>query len=387
MTVPDTTPPDAWWPFSLGRGAPGILLAHAARAHIDQSSWEQTHTWAQRMVATPVPAGDRSGLFEGAPAVAFALHIANHPAYAPALATVDRASLHLIEQRLETAHQRLTNGALPALGEFDLINGLTGLGVYLLTLHFSSPLLRDVLAYLVRLTLPIQTLHGPFPGWWTPHSPADHPSPEFAGGHGNLGMAHGITGPLTLLSTTHLSGITVPGQLDAIIRVLDWLDTWQQEQGDSAWWPEWVTYPEHTPGAPHRHHPGRPSWCYGTPGISWAQHLAGRALDNASRRQKAELALYGCATDSIQQEQLTAPGLCHGQAGLDLILARITEHAELPQLRDLTPGPDIVTAAPTPGLLEGQAGLDLTRTDSTTWANCLLLGRTPVPQRLNTTHS
>lgn len=382
MTTPGAPTEDAWWPFSLGRGAPGILLTHAS-----QDSWEQAHTWAKAMVTSPVPAGERAGLFEGAPAVAFALHVANHPAYTPALATVDQASLHLIEQRLESADQRLSSGGLPELGEFDLINGLTGLGAYLLTLHPASALLRDVLTYLVNLTHPIHTQHGTLPGWWTPHSPSDHPDPAFDGGHGNLGLAHGITGPLALLSSTLLWGITVPGQRESIVRILHWVDTWQQEQEERAWWPEWVTHPEHTTGTTRRTHPGRPSWCYGTPGISWAQHLAGRALHDHERRRKAELALHGCATDPAQQAHLSSPGLCHGRAGLHLILDRIAEHADLPQLRHPLPRPGPASAVSGPGLLEGQAGLDLAHTNHATWANCLLVGPTPLPQRPDTARS
>jgi len=30
------------------------------------------------------------------------------------------------------------------------------------------------------------------PGWWTASGPDDRPSQSWPGGHGNLGMAHGI---------------------------------------------------------------------------------------------------------------------------------------------------------------------------------------------------
>ncbi|GAA1463200.1 lanthionine synthetase C family protein [Nocardiopsis exhalans] len=377
MNAPSEPRADA---FSLGRGAPGILLAHAARAHTGRGSWEQAHDWAKIMVAAAVPAGDRAGLYEGAPAVAFALHVADHPAYASALDTVHEATVSLIERRLNNTEVRMHTGNLPELREFDLISGLTGLGTYLLTVCPDHRLLPEVLAYLVRLTQPMDTEHGPAPGWWTLNAPTDHPDPAHPNGHGNLGLAHGITGPLALLATTHLAGITTPDQSQAMRRILDWLDTWNQNP-DRSWWPEWVTTP--FPATADRPQRGRPSWCYGAPGIAWAHHLAGRALGDRDRQIQAEHALLAAA-DLKQTGLLTEPGLCHGRTGLQLILNRIAEHALLPELRSLTPLPPATTAAPTPGLLDGQAGIDLARTGPTTWANCLLLGPTPVLQRTPT---
>lgn len=375
MTPP--TASDPRWACSLGRGAPGILLAHAARAQTGQESWQEAHAWAQTMVAAPVPATEHSGLFEGAPAVAFALATAAHPAYAPALDAVDRATLRLTEQRLEAAQARMRRDALPALREFDLIFGLTGLGVYLLSVHPSSALLRDVLAYLVEITHPVTTPGGDIPGWWTPNSPADHPDAGFPAGHANLGLAHGAAGPLGLLATAALSGIEVRGGSEAMNRILAVYDTWRRDE-PTVWWPEWVGEGPHP-----QQHPGRPSWCYGAAGIAWTHHLAGRALGDRDRQLGAEHALLATA-DARRLTQLTHPGLCHGQAGLRLILDRAADYAVLPQLRARQLPALSPTAAEGPGLLDGQAGLELARAGAATWANCLLLGRTPVHQRPNT---
>ncbi|MFW5421039.1 lanthionine synthetase C family protein [Nocardiopsis sp. CNT-189] len=369
--------PDPRWAFSLGRGAPGILLAHAARAREHGKPWEAAHTWAKAMVAAPVPATGHSGLFDGAPAVAYALHTAAHPAYAPALEVVDHATLLLVEQRLGAAHARIDRGEPPELREFDLIGGLTGLGAYLLAAHPTGALLQDVLAYLVRLTRPLSAPHGDAPGWWTPHSPANLPDPAFPGGHTNLGLAHGAAGPLALLATAALARIEVPGGREAMRRILVFYDA-HRNTAPAVWWPEWVA------GNRPQQHPGRPSWCYGAPGIAWSHHLAARALGDRARQFDAEHALLGAAA---QSDRLAQPGLCHGQAGLRLVLTRAAEHALHPHLRSLPPPPPSPSAASGPGLLDGQAGLDLTRAADTTWANCLLLGRTPVHSQPNTADS
>ncbi|MGH8910153.1 MAG: lanthionine synthetase LanC family protein [Egibacteraceae bacterium] len=54
---------------------------------------------------------------------------------------------------------------------------------------------------------------------------------------------------------------------------------------------EWTTHSVQQPG------PQRPSWCYGTPGLTRAQQLAALALGDRQRQRQAENALAGCITD------------------------------------------------------------------------------------------
>nr|MDT0666338.1 lanthionine synthetase LanC family protein [Micromonospora sp. DSM 115978] len=172
--------------------------------------------------------------------------------------------------------------------EYDLIRGLTGLGVALRSTG-DHDLLRDVLTYLVRLTEPVDGL----PGWWCPHGPTPgQPTPP--GGHSNHGIAHGVAGPLALLALTLIDGVTVNGHAAAITRVCQWLDTWQQQTNGGSWWPEFVTLDDLDGGEPRHHRPPRPSWCYGTPGIARAQQLAGRALGDTARQRTVERAFATC---------------------------------------------------------------------------------------------
>src|SRR5439155_18120829 len=149
---------------------------------------------------------------------------------------------------LRQAHDRMDAGQLPALREYDLIRGLTGIGAYLLHRHSGDDLLRDVLSYLVRLTKPLTVDGDRLPGWWTGNAPNDQPSAQWPGGHGNLGMAHGIAGPLALLSIAMRHGITVTGQADAIVRICAWLDQWRVGTETQAWWPGMISATERRSG-------------------------------------------------------------------------------------------------------------------------------------------
>lgn len=315
--LPPQYDPAPGWGQSLSTGAAGITLLRIEYAHTGTGGWDTVHAWAAAMTRSPITAHpDVCGLYRGAPAVAFTLHAAEQPAYATALDTLDSHITTLTRHRLEMAHERIDRGRLPALREFDLISGLTGIGVYLLHRHGGGDLLRDILCYLVRLAEPLKADGEVLPGWWSSNGPDDQPSPRWPGGHANLGMAHGIAGPLALLSTAMRRGITVTRQTDAIEQICAWLDQWRSDVGSRPWWPGMISRAEWQARTVRQPGPQRPSWCYGTPGLARAQQLAALALADAQRRRRAEKALAGCVADEQQLSQLGDASLCHGWAGL-----------------------------------------------------------------------
>ncbi|MDT3443609.1 MULTISPECIES: lanthionine synthetase C family protein [unclassified Pseudofrankia] len=381
----------AWWAQSLGDGAPGIALKHIARARAGDAGWKPVHHLASAMTHAPVNAHpDTASLFQGAPAVAYALHTADHPAYRAALTTLDKAIATMIRHRLDAAHQRIDDGQRPQAREYDLISGLTGLGAYLLHRGRDGDLLRDVLAYLVRLTSPVPVDGRGLPGWWATGSPDRRVSSRWNAGHAGFGMAHGIAGPLALLAITMRQGIVVARQADALHTVVAWLDQWRTSQGKTAWWPEVIDHDEARAGSVTHPGPHRPSWCSGTPGIARAQHLAALAVGDQQRARGAARALAGCLTDERQLAHLTDAGLCHGWAGLLLTARRTAADTDTDELAAA------VSAAETrmhshlhdqgqpagEGLLDGAAGIALANAamDATAvpalpgWERCLLIG-------------
>lgn len=385
-TSPPPSDPRPGWGEALFTGAPGIALLHIERALTGCGSWDVAHKWAAATTRSPVTAHpDSCGLDRGAPAVAFTLRTAGRPGYAAALAVLDEHIATVTRFRLQQAHDRIDARQRPALREYDLIRGLTGVGVYLLRRDGSDGLL-DVLSYLVQLTEPLTVDGEVLPGWWSANAADDRPSPRWPGGHGNLGMAHGIAGPLALLSTAMLRGRTVTGQADAIERICAWLDHCRRGTGPRTWWPETVTVSEHRTGTVQQAGPGRPSWCYGTPGLARAQQLAALALADSPRQRRAEQALAGCIADERQLAQLTDATLCHGWAGLVHTTRRVAADADdgsfaVPYLAGrlrqhlLHQGPPAAQ-----GLLDGAAGVQLvqraetaTRSPASRWDACLLL--------------
>ncbi|MEV6033542.1 lanthionine synthetase C family protein [Nonomuraea sp. NPDC052116] len=337
-----------------------MALLHIERATSGIAGWQQAHDWLTLATREELTIGANAGLYHGAPALAFALHPARHPGYRPAHEALDEAVAAIVRDRLAAASQRLGRGERPALAEFDLISGLCGLGAHLWRRDPGGDLVKGVLAYLVRLTEPVDGL----PGWWTMSS-AKRTTQAPPGGHSNHGMAHGITGPLTLLALTASAGLVVPGQTEAIGRICAWLDDWQQDHFGAPWWPETITLAEHQQGRTTQPEPRRPSWCYGTPGIARAQQLAADATDNPARRGIAEKAMAECLTDQHLQK-ITEPGLCHGMAGVYQTAYRASLDAANPAIGQRLPA---LAAALTQhaatrqddaeGLLTGAAGVGL----------------------------
>lgn len=312
---------------SLAEGVPGAVLLAVERD-------EDARPWLARMLSEPVMVhADDVGLFEGAPAVAFALGAAGNLRTQAALDDHVRA---ITRRRLEAAHQRIDRGDLCVKHEYDLISGLTGLGVYLLQYGSDPALLSQILAYLVRLTDPHPD---GLPGWWALDGPRG-PGEDWVDGHGNLGMAHGIAGPLTLLALTARRGIVSPGQTRAMRRIVDWLLRHQRE-APRPWWPgtvrihEQQVQPGHMRLVREDEVPGKPSWCYGTPGVARALQMAGIALSDLDLQEAAEDALFDCVTDEWQLALLDDASLCHGWAGVLHTTWRASQHA--PRLKAALP--------------------------------------------------
>ncbi len=367
-----------WWPQSLAHGAAGVALLHIERARAGLAPWQRAHDWLACAAQGEVSSGEDSHLHYGAPALAFALHAAaDRPSrYARALDNLDRHLVALTRRRLERAHARMDRRELPALAEFDAIRGLAGIGSYLLRRDPQGDLIRAVLAYLVRLTEPVEDGDELLPGWWTALDPAGQPSERFPGGHANNGVAHGIGGPLALLSVAMRHGLTVEGQVEAIVRICAWLDDWRQDRDAGPWWPYWVTRSQQRDGRLDTPGPLRPSWCYGTAGLARAQQLAALATGDTVRQHMAESALAGAVTDPVQLGATTDLSLCHGFAGLLHLTRNAAADALTPQLTACLPhlfGAIVKDAADVDrltssllrppagdfGLLEGAAGIAL----------------------------
>ncbi|MFE9845541.1 lanthionine synthetase C family protein [Streptomyces goshikiensis] len=339
---------------SLSDGAPGIALLHAelgAVAGGDPAHRDAAQRWVRRAAALTAlagktPAPGPQGLYGPLAALSFALH---RTAEGPGAHSAARS--HLREQVAELAstraareERRLTEHPDSGSGSgfttftaYDVLSGQAGLGAHLLELgRPAEAALVRVLRALVGLSRPVRTHDRGLPGWWVALDGASYQPVAPARGHANLGMAHGMPGPLALLAIAWREGVRVPGQRAAVTDLAQWLLARRCADAAGPWWPGQLSL------GPAQPEPGRPSWCYGTPGIARALQLAGLALEVPQWQEAGVEALRAALSradpDGPDRAGGTAEaGLCHGLAGLLQITWRAARDSGDPELSERVP--------------------------------------------------
>ena len=385
---------------SLASGLAGTALLHARLSATDKifataaiRHWGAAAAHAQRY------RGSGAGTFNSPGGLAASLIIGEGylPDPGPQRAAITRSARWLSARALDLSrrHQaQLQKGdAATPWPVYDAISGLAGIGRVLLAAHTSGHGLTEpgLLAALETLTTMIGTRQGNRPGWWLParrHPPGVtvHPS-----GAATTGMAHGIAGPLALLSTAQTAGWSVPGQRTAVQDAAQWLLHWRENYTYS--WPPYVTGDELDRGAAEPAPGRRDAWCYGTPGISRALSLAGQALADPRLAEAGDAAIASLAGRSAELWDAEGPTLCHGTAGVlqcaaasgavtaNRAAAAVTA-AFSPQRTFAFQHLENNIASDKPGLLTGAAGVALALADhgdlpaaavTTRWDSVLLL--------------
>jgi hypothetical protein len=382
MTTTASLSPAAANAQSLASGTIGMALLAVERAASGSGDWSTARRLVRQAASGPVDAGLHTGLYYGAPAVAFLLKASEcNDRFATARQTLDRHVRRITRQRLNAAQERIRRGESTRFAEYDVFYGLTGIGALLMQHQPDSEELGDTLQYVVRLAEPRIDEGLRVPGWWVAHDP--DPTMRTPGGHANCGMAHGAAGLLALLALGIRHGYVVDGQLDAVERLSSWFEHWRQDSADGAWWPQWVTRDNLRAGRPAGASPGRPSWCYGAVGVARALQLAAMATRAPARQEAAESTLAACLS-SPRLDCLPDTGLCHGLAGLYQTAFRAASDARHPQLAERLHAVARTLARRTPvnrtGFLTGRTGFDLVmqtvRTSAppkTRWDTCLLI--------------
>lgn len=316
-----------------------------------------------------------SGLFGGVAGVAFAAWRLSRDGtrYQRLLGQVDS---WIAAMAVENGRELAANPSGRASTVFDLIFGLSGTGAYLLSRK--DPALEAVLDGLVAFC----GEQDGSPNWYTPSellvkgSPLARRFPR--GGALNCGLAHGIPGPLAVLSLAMDDGFCVPGQREAIERVATWLDA---QRADDEWGPNWPPAVP-IPGAEDEFcGPTHSAWCYGAPGVARSLWFAGKALrDDKMQRLAVETMKAACRRTPEARGIDYSSVICHGIAGLLLNVLRFAHDTGDPEFTDaandlagqLVGMYDPATAygyramdasgelADDPGLLDGAAGVALT---------------------------
>ncbi len=253
----------------------------------------------------------RAGIFGGLTGVGWELsHLARRGW------SVDPSALSCIDEAL-LGFVRTS----PWTGEYDLISGLVGFGVYALGGR-GRPGTAEILSEVVRRLSETAIESEAGLVWRTPASfialIAEGERPEVPL---NGGLAHGVPGVIALLTRVlpHAADERARALLRGAIR-------WQMSLRD----PERGAFPAWVSTRPLL----RPAWCYGNPGAAHALWAAAMALGDGSLGDLAKAsALRGHDRAFAAQDDYDLC-VCHGLAGVGHVLGRLFQATGDEAVRD-----------------------------------------------------
>ena len=304
---------------SLGRGQAGLALLYAWLARtrrMPQADVLARQCLDQAIEAVSTQAMNAS-LYGGFTGVAWAAELAGRlldPDAEDRSEAVDDALLRLLS--------RADRWSAP----YDLIVGLTGLGVYALQ-RYPRPVATECLRRVVeRLHECAQhDEHGLY--WWTP--PAEILDQEsrnqYPSGRADLGVAHGVAGAVALLGGICGAGVEQATARPLLEGAVSWLLAHSVPTEAGPTFPVWVA-PAFQPS------PARSAWCYGDPGIAAALLLAARGVGDAGWEQTAVALACRAAERPASETGVVNANFCHGAAGLAHLYNRMYQATGEPEL-------------------------------------------------------
>ncbi|MFI6743026.1 lanthionine synthetase C family protein [Nonomuraea sp. NPDC050451] len=301
---------------------------------------------------------------------------ADEPTLRPALR---RLRAMLSEQILQAPGWRGADGVSP--DAYDVISGAAGVLGCLASLPEPSAAEREACGRLLDDLLWMCDPRGGTTRWHVPPrlTPSQDRVKEYPHGYVDLGLSHGLAGPLAALSLAWTRGHRRPGLRPAMEHVAAFLLEMSDHDEHGRRWPRWLAL---TPSGAIQERPpqaGHESWCYGAPGICSALLDAAEALEDRTLRAAAVDAFEAALRRVFAGHgHLVSASLCHGWSGLLTICRKFaqadsgTARSALPHLVEHVlnacdpahlllvkefQAPDVHTDSP--DLLDGAAGVPL----------------------------
>lgn len=201
-------------------------------------------------------------------------------------------------------------GQAPWKGNYDLISGLVGYGIYALD-RVERPSGRRLLQRVIEVLDATKTETETGFTWHT--SPELLPqwqrdlNPE---GYFNLGLAHGVPAVIALLGQACAAGVCAPRSRVLLEGAVAWLVAQKHPEGSGSCFGTTVS-----PNRAYEPGPSRIAWCYGDLGLCVALLWAARSLGRSDWEAEALSIARLAAKRDTAEAGVRDAGLCHGAAG------------------------------------------------------------------------
>jgi lantibiotic modifying enzyme len=211
-------------------------------------------------------------------------------------------------------------------GEFDLIGGISGYGIY--AFHaLPRPAARQALELLVRRLIEIgEPVDGGFSWFSPPEVLQDWDREDAPNGRFNLGVSHGVAAVISVLGMCAAAGVMSDGQRSILDRAVAWLLA-QKQEGKT-----WCFANAVVEGKPSER--DRLAWCYGDAGVAAALYTAARHCGDERWEAAALDVARTAARRPMDDCRIFDAGLCHGSAGLAHLFNRMYQASGDPELAE-----------------------------------------------------
>lgn len=335
-------------PF-LGGGTAGAALffAYLARAGLDEAAFDQAVGLLEEALngAWQDPAG---GLYGGVTGVGWVL--------SDLAGTFVDVSDGDPGEAIDAALAGLLARS-PWEGEYDLIGGLAGFGVYALARLPRPAAARCVELVVARLAETAERQDGgiawftPPQRLWVPQTRAEYPQ-----GYYDVGVAHGVPGVAAFLGEACAAGLGGAVARELLGGAVAWILAQRLPAGAGPAFPYFT-------GPAVRPHGARNAWCYGDPGVAAALLAAAQAVGEPAWADKAVTIARRAAAVPGEGSGVTEGCLCHGTAGLGHLFNRLFHATGDPAFaeaaREWFGRTFAYLPLADPGFLEGAAGAGL----------------------------
>lgn len=317
-----------WETLSLSRGIPGLCMLYAElHSHFPNEGWDEIgHQYLFRLVKEIEVLGIKTpSLFSGAAGIGLATVCLSQDfkMYQKFIGRINEFLISTVPKKIADCSSRDLY-----MIDYDVIEGVSGIVNYLLLLPEEeriNHLLNDALKFLVSVTNDIERHNLKVPGWYIPseHHFTEIEKELYPKGSFNLGLAHGISGIVIVLSKASLRGKVVDGQKQAIKKMVKFLIQFANKNENVLFWKNVISFEEFQEGKASNHIDfKRDAWCYGTPGVCLSLIYAGKALEDTKYIHLAIESL----TESVKSlDGIFSPTFCHGYAGIIQILVSANE--------------------------------------------------------------
>jgi hypothetical protein len=202
------------------------------------------------------------------------------------------------------------------VGEYDLVSGLVGLGVYALERLPAPDAIGSLEGIVDRLAETARPRAGGVAWLTSPELLPDWQRKQSPRGYYNLGLAHGVPGVIVVLGAACAAGIRPRKARKLLDGAVEWLLRQERAEEAGSRFSSWS-------GFGSKRESCRSAWCYGDPGVAAALFSAARSVGEPEWERKARKIARGVAVRPADEAGVMDAGLCHGAAGLGHLFNRM----------------------------------------------------------------